>query len=214
MERIAVLIVDDHPMFRLGLSTRLDTEEDLKVVGEASTGEEALELTARLAPDVVLMDLQMPGLGGIEATRRLRESAPSVAVLIVTMFDDESVFAAMRAGARGYLLKGAEPEEMARAIRAVANGEAIFSPTVAQRLIQYFGSARAEAPQMIFPELTDRERDVLALLAQGRTNAAIANQLVLSPKTVRNYVSAIFSKLQVADRAEAMLRARDAGLGR
>jgi DNA-binding NarL/FixJ family response regulator len=134
-------------------------------------------------------------------------------VLVVTMFDDESVFAAMRAGARGYLLKGAEPEEMVRAIRAVANGEAIFSPSVAQRLIQYFGNVQNTAPATIFPELTERERDVLTLLAQGRTNAAIASQLVLSQKTVRNYVSAIFSKLQVADRAEAMLRARDAGLG-
>jgi len=212
MERVRVLIADDHPMFRFGMRTRLGAEADLEVVGEAGAGDEAVALTAELAPDVVLMDLNLPGLNGIEATRAIREASPNVAVLIVTMFDDDSVFAAMRAGARGYFLKGAEGDETVRAVRAVANGEAIFSPSVAQRLIGFFATPREPAARSVFPELTERERDVLALIARGYTNPAIAGQLVLSPKTVRNYVSSIFSKLQVADRAEAILKARDAGL--
>jgi DNA-binding NarL/FixJ family response regulator len=198
-------------MFRLGLRTRLSAEPDFDVVGEASTGEEGVALAADLHPDVVLMDLQMPGLGGVEAARRLRESHPDAAILMVTMFDDDSVFAAMRAGARGYLVKGADAEQMVRAIRAVAGGEAIFSPAVAEKLMTYFAATRP--PSSPFPELTDREVEVLRLLAQGLTNVAIAARLSLSPKTVRNYVSGIFTKLQVADRAEATLRARDAGLG-
>ncbi len=214
MEKTTVLIADDHPMFRFGMRARLGAEPDLTVVGEAGSGEEAIELAARLAPDVVLMDLNLPGMNGIEATRLLRESAPTVAVLVVTMFDDDSVFAAMRAGARGYLLKDAEAEETVRAIRAVANGEAIFSPSVARRLMGFFAAPPATIPAPTFPELTEREREVLELLAQGYTNAAIANRLFLSPKTARNYVSSIFGKLQVADRTEAIMRARQAGLGR
>jgi DNA-binding NarL/FixJ family response regulator len=214
MEKTTVLIADDHPMFRFGMRARLGAEPDLTVVGEAGSGEEAIELAARLAPDVVLMDLNLPGMNGIEATRLLRESAPDVAVLVVTMFDDDSVFAAMRAGARGYLLKDAEAEETVRAIRAVANGEAIFSPSVARRLMGFFAAPPATIPAPTFPELTEREREVLELLAQGYTNAAIANRLFLSPKTARNYVSSIFGKLQVADRTEAIMRARQAGLGR
>jgi DNA-binding NarL/FixJ family response regulator len=214
MEKIAILIADDHPMFRFGMRARLGAEPDLTVVGEAGSGEEAIELAARLAPDVVLMDLNLPGMNGIEATRLLRESVPAVAVLVVTMFDDDSVFAAMRAGARGYLLKDAEAEETVRAIRAVANGEAIFSPSVARRLMGFFAAPPATIPAPTFPELTEREREVLELLAQGYTNAAIANRLFLSPKTARNYVSSIFGKLQVADRTEAIMRARQAGLGR
>jgi len=214
MEPITILIADDHPMFRFGLRARLGAEPDLAVVGEAATGEEAVALAAGLAPDVVLMDLNLPGFNGIEATRRIRETAPAVAVLVVTMFDDDSVFAAMRAGARGYLLKDAEGEETVRAIRAIAHGEAIFSPSVARRLLGYFAAPHPAVPERTFPELTERERAVLALLAEGYTNAAIAARLALSPKTARNYVSSIFGKLQVADRTEAILRARDAGLGR
>jgi DNA-binding NarL/FixJ family response regulator len=213
MEIINILIADDHPLFRLGLRTRLATEADLTVVGEATTGEEAVEVAHSLDPNVVLMDLQMPGGGGIEATRQLRSSHPEIAVLILTMFDDESVFTAMQAGARGYLLKDAEPEDMVRAIRAVASGEAIFSPSVAKRVLQYFASGRHPEARSAFPDLTEREREALALLAQGLTNAAIADRLSLSSKTVRNYVSSIFSKLQVSDRAEAIVRARDVGFG-
>jgi DNA-binding NarL/FixJ family response regulator len=210
---IKILIADDHPLFRFGIRTRLSAEADLEVIGEAGSAEEAIALTGRLGPDVVLMDLNLPGMNGIEATRTIREAHPQVAVLVVTMFDDDSVFAAMRAGARGYLLKGAEAEETVRAVRAVAHGEAIFSPSVAQRLMGYFAAPRAPAVAPNFPELTEREREVLALLAQGYTNAAIGERLMLSTKTVRNYVSSIFAKLQVADRAEAIIRARDAGLG-
>jgi DNA-binding NarL/FixJ family response regulator len=183
------------------------------VVDEAATGEEAIARVAELAPDVVLMDINLPGINGIEATRRIRETAPAVAVLVVTMFDDDSVFAAMRAGARGYLLKDAQAEETVRAIHAVAHGEAIFSPSVAERLMEFFATPHASAPETVFPELTERERDVLGLLAQGYTNSAIAQRLSLSPKTARNYVSNIFSKLQVADRSEAIVRAREAGFG-
>ncbi len=213
MESITILIADDHPIFRFGLQARLSAEPDLAVVAEASTGEEAVELCAIHTPDVVLMDLNLPGMNGIEATRKVRDAAPGSAILIVTMFDDDSVFEAMRAGARGYLLKDADAEETVRAIRSVASGGAIFSPAVASRLQSYF-AAPPEILSPAFPQLTDREREVLALLAEGVTNATIAQRLYLSPKTVRNYVSNIFSKLQVADRAEAILRAREAGLGR
>lgn len=217
MSHIGVLIADDHPVFRYGLRALLQTEAAaIEMVGEATTGEEAVILAAQLNPTVILMDVNMPGLNGIEATRRILAATPQVGILMLTMFDDdESVFAAMRAGARGYLLKGAEGEETVRAILAVSNGEAIFSPTIARRLIGYFGAHQRRQPSppaSLFPELTEREREVLTLLAQGYTNPAIAEHLVLSPKTVRNHVSSIFSKLQVAGRAEAIIRARDAGL--
>lgn len=215
MSRIRVLIADDHPVFRYGLRALLQTEATtIEVVGEAATGEEAVALAAQVNPAVILMDVNMPGLNGIEATRRILSATPQVGILMLTMFDDdESVFAAIRLGARGYLLKGAEGEETIRAILAVSQGEAIFSPSIAQRLMGYFATPRKN-PQIVplFPELTEREREVLALLAQGYTNPAIAERLVLSPKTVRNHVSTIFSKLQVAGRAEAIIRARDAGL--
>ncbi|HEV2237389.1 MAG TPA: response regulator transcription factor [Ktedonobacterales bacterium] len=215
MDRIRILIADDHPVFRFGLRALLSAEPATEVIGEATTGDDAISLAAELLPDVILMDLNMPGVNGIEATRRILSVIPHVAILIITMFeDDDSIFAAMRAGARGYLLKGAEGDETMRAIRAVSTGEAIFSPAIARRLMQYFGAAPRSAPPQVFPELTEREREVLGLIAQGLTNTAIAEQLVLSAKTVRNHVSNIFSKLQVASRAEAIIRARDAGLGR
>lgn len=217
MSRIRVLIADDHPVFRYGLRALLGAESaTMEVVGEATTGEEAVTLAAQVRPEVILMDVNMPGINGIEATRRIVTMTPEIAILMLTMFDDdESVFAAMRAGARGYLLKGAEGDETIRAIHTVSKGEAIFSPAIARRLMNYFAAPQAQthAPSpALFPQLTEREREVLALLAQGYTNPAIAELLVLSPKTVRNHVSTIFSKLQVAGRAEAIIRARDAGL--
>ena len=213
-EPIRILIADDHPIFRFGMRTLLTALPDFTVVGEAVTGEEAIQLTDALLPDLVLMDINMPGMNGIEATAHIRAQQPHTAILIVTMLDDDSVFAAMRAGARGYLLKGAEPAETLRAIRAVASGEAIFSPGVAQRVMDYFAHAPiALANPAALSDLSEREREVLTLIAQGLTNAAIAERLVLSPKTVRNYISEIYSKLQVADRVQAMLRARESGLG-
>jgi len=210
---IRILIADDHPVFRFGLRALLDAEACTEVVGEARTGREAVELAASLAPSVVLMDINMPELNGIEATRRIVADRPDMAVLIITMFDDDRVFAAMRAGARGYLLKGAEGDETIRAIRAVASGEAIFSPKAAERLIKFFATAPQDAVAPAFPDLTPRELEILNLIAQGLSNTAIAERLVLSPKTVRNQVSTIFGKLQVASRAEAIVRAREAGLG-
>jgi DNA-binding NarL/FixJ family response regulator len=209
---IRVLIADDHPLVRQGLQAALAALPELEVVAEAATGSAAIREAVLHRPDVVVMDLQMPELNGIEATRELARAVPSAAVLVLTMFDDDdSVFAAMRAGARGYVLKGAEQQEIARAIMAVAAGEAIFGPGVAARVLTYFAtSPRTPAP---FPELTAREREVLDLLAAGRTNSQIAERLSLSVKTVANHLSAIFAKLQVADRTQAILRARDAGLG-
>jgi DNA-binding NarL/FixJ family response regulator len=212
---IHLLLADDHAHFRAGIRALLLTEADVAVVGEAATGEEAVERAAALQPDVILMDVNMPGLNGIEATRRIVFGSPHIAVLVLSMFeDDDSVFAALQAGARGYLLKGAPKAETVRAIRAVAGGEAIFGPAIARRLMGYFAAPRPSAPAHAFPELTERERDILNLLAQHRNNAEIARQLALSEKTVRNYVSNICAKLQVADRAEAILRAREAGLGK
>ena len=213
MDRIRILIADDHPVFRFGLRALLAAEPTTEVVGEATTGDEVIRLAAELLPHIILMDLNMPGTNGIDATRRILATMPDMLILVLTMFDnDDSVYAAMRAGARGYLLKGSEGEETIRAIRAVSSGEAIFSPTIARRLMQYFGAPRPSAPAQTFPELTEREREILILIAQGYTNPAIAEKLVLSPKTVRNHVSTIFSKLQVVSRAEAIIRARDAGL--
>jgi DNA-binding NarL/FixJ family response regulator len=215
MESIRVLIVDDHPVYRDGLRTLLDSIPDAEVAGEAVSGEEAVAMAASLEPDVILMDLKMPGINGIEATRRILHTTPHIAVLVVTMFeDDDSVFAAMRAGARGYLLKGADQTEIVRAIRSVANGEAIFGPAIAQRLISFFASPSPPVPPKSFPELTEREREILTVIAQGHSNTEIADRLGLSQKTVRNHVSNIFNKLQVADRAQAIVRAREAGLGK
>jgi DNA-binding NarL/FixJ family response regulator len=211
---IQVLIADDHPVFRHGMRAVLEAAPDTVVVGEATTGDEAITLAEQLRPDVIMMDLQMPHLNGIDATRRLRQVNPDAHVLVVTMFeDDSSVFAAMRAGARGYVLKDATKDEILRAIRAVAHGEAIFSPAIANRLITFFANSQAHTPPDLFPELTGREREILELIAQGHNNSEIAKRLDLSVKTVSNYVSNIFNKLQVADRAAAIIRARDAGLG-
>lgn len=215
VEAVRILIADDHPVFRDGLRALVGSLPWAELVGEAASGEEAVERAAAVQPDVVLMDLRMPELDGIEATRRIVHTSPHVAVLVLTMFeDDEAVFAAMRAGARGYLLKGADQAEIVRAISAVAAGEAIFGPAIARRLMAYFAAPSPSLPDRIFPELTEREREVLELIAQGRGNPQIAAHLFLSPKTVRNHVSNIFSKLQVADRAQAIVRAREAGFGR
>jgi len=211
MTPMRVLIADDHLFYREGLRVMLGAVPEIQLVGEAATGDEAIERALALQPDVVLMDLKMPGASGIEATRRIVRESPRIGVLVLTMFDDDSVFAAMRAGARGYLLKDARLEDVVRAIDAVGRGEAIFSPSVAGRLLAYFASNRPVT--MAFPELTEREHEILGLIAHGRTNDQIAEQLVVSIKTVRNHVSTIFSKLQVADRAQAVVRARDAGLG-
>jgi DNA-binding NarL/FixJ family response regulator len=209
-----VLIVDDHASFRAGLRALLGTAPDLQVAGEASSGGDAIELCRRLQPDVVVMDLAMPGVDGIEATRRIVDTAPHIAVLVLTMSDDDdSLFAAVRAGARGFVVKGAQRAEILRAIRAVASGEAIFGPGVARRLMAFFARPRPAAEVAAFPELTARELEILELIAQGRSNPQITAELVLSPKTVRNHVSNIFAKLQVRDRAEAIVRARQAGMG-
>ncbi len=213
-DTLRVLVADDHLIFRDGLRALLASTPDAELVGEAATGEEAIALASSLQPDLVLMDLQMPDLNGIEATRRIVHDSPHIRVLVVTMFeDDSSVLAAMRAGARGYLLKGATHSEMARAIRAVGEGEAIFSPAIAARLMEFFASFRPAVTPRVFPELSGREREILDLIAQGHKNPDIAARLVLSPKTVRNHVTNILSKLQVADRSEAIIRAREAGLG-
>ncbi len=208
---ISLLIADDHPAFRRGLRAMLESRDELVVSGEAADGDEAVARSLELEPDVVLMDLRMPGLNGIEATRKILAAKPAIGILVLTMFeDDDSVFAAMRAGARGYLLKGSEQDEVLRAIDSIAAGEAIFGAPIARRLIDYFSAANAAA----FPELTDREREVLELIARGKANQAIANDLVVSLKTVRNHVSNVFNKLQVTDRAGAIIKAREAGMGR
>jgi DNA-binding NarL/FixJ family response regulator len=211
--KIRVLVADDHPAFRAGLQLMLADAPDLEVVGLAENGDQAVELAEPLRPDVVVMDLRMPGLDGIGATRRLLELDPAVGVVVLTMFeDDDSVFAAMRAGARGYLLKGAEQDEILRAIRAVAAGEVLLGQSIARRVIEHFSSGDGSA-RAAFPALTERERQVLDLIAAGKGNAVIAHDLVLSLKTIRNHVSNIFTKLQVSDRAAAIVKARDAGFG-
>ena len=212
VEPLRVYVVDDHPVVRRGLCTLLDSLLDVELVGEASTGEEAIAGVPATEPDVVVMDLNLPGINGIEATRKLVNDAPHLGVLVLTMFeDDESVFAAMRAGARGYILKGADQEDLARAVLAVGRGEAIFGPSIAQRVTRFF--ANRTSTVLPFPDLTDREREVLELLARGHSNVEVTRHLGLSAKTVRNHVTNIFTKLQVADRTNAVLRAREAGLG-
>lgn len=213
MEEIRILAADDHLLFRDGLRALIDSAGDCELVGEATTGEEAVHLALELQPDVILMDVKMPDGDGIEATRQIVRTSPHIRILVLTMLeDDNSVFTAMRAGARGYLLKGASHDEMLRAIRAVAGGQAIFSPAIATRMMAFFSAMHPAVVPEVFPELTDRAREVLALIAQGRNNSAIAEELVISSKTVSNHITNILSKLQVADRAEAIVKAREAGL--
>src|SRR5574341_771367 len=206
MDSIRLLIADDHMLFREGVRALLNSAPDMQVVGEAATGAEAMAGAAELLPDVILMDIHMPDLSGIEAARRILRTSPHIGVIMLTMLEDgDSVFAAMRAGARGYILKGADKLEVLKTIRAVAVGEALFGPAVARRLMTFFGAlgpAPASAPPLAFPELTEREREVLGLIAQGYNDAEIAERLTISPKTVGNHISNIFSKLQVADRAQ------------
>lgn len=214
MEAIRVLIADDHTLFRDGLRALLASIPDIEVVGEAANGNEAIKLAGEHQPDVILMDIQMPDLNGIEATRRILNASPHIGIIALTMFqDDDSVFALMRAGARGYVLKGADQAVLLRAVHAVANGESLFSPEIATRLIQFFANLKPASQPDLFPELTEREREILSLIADGLTNAEIAERLVISIKTVRNHVANIFSKLQVADRTQAAIRAREAGMG-
>jgi DNA-binding NarL/FixJ family response regulator len=217
MEPIRLLIVDDHTLFREGLRALFSAIEDIELVGEATTGQEAIDLVEEYQPDVILMDIDMPGMSGVQATRSILRKIPSIGIVMVTMLeDDASIFSAMRAGARGYVLKGAQPDELLQTIRAVANGQALFGAAIAARMMRYFNEQQARfktvLPEEAFPELTRRELEVLELIAQGDKNRAIAEKLVISDKTVRNHITNIFSKLQVADRTEAIIKARDAGL--
>jgi len=211
---IRVLVADDHALFREGVRALLGSLATMDVVAEAATGEEAVAAALATAPDVVLMDVQMPDMNGLEATRRVLRERPGTGVIMVTMFaDDETVFAAMRAGAKGYVLKGAGQADLVRAIEAVARGEALYGPKVAERILRFFQAARHDVPLAAFPDLTEREREVLDLIARGLGNGVIARRLDIAEKTVRNHVSTIFSKLHVADRAQAVVRAREAGFG-
>lgn len=215
MTKIKLIIVDDHKLFREGIKALLAVTDDIEIVGEAEDGATAMKRIRELEPDVILMDINMPGLNGIRVTEQILAQHPQIRIIMLTMLeDDASIFHAMRAGARGYLLKGAEPEEVLSVIRAVAEGQALFGPSIATRLMQYFKelSAKPAVSDSLFPELTDRELELLRLIAQGLNNQEIAHKLVLSPKTVRNHITNIFSKLQVADRAQAIVRAREAGL--
>lgn len=215
IDLIRVVVADDHPPVRAGVRALLNTAGGIEVVAEAGTSDETIRVAAEQQPDVVMMDLRMPGIGGVEATRVIVRESPHIAVLVLTMVDDsDSIFAAIRAGARGYLLKESGQEVLTRAVRAVAGGEFITSPGVASRVSAFFLSASLDSPPEAFPTLTEREREILDLIAQGKNNSFIAGHLVLSPKTVRNHISNVFSKLHVADRAEAIVRAREAGLGR
>jgi DNA-binding NarL/FixJ family response regulator len=218
MTAIRVLVVDDHTLFRDGLIAILMNVPDIEAVGEAGTGQEAVSQVEGLAPDVVLMDINMPDLNGIEATQQILAAKPNTGIIMLTMLEDnDSLFAAMCAGARGYILKGADKAEVLKTIRAVANGEALFGPAIANRLTSFFQNSGRRAHQnevaAPFPDLTDREREVLALIAQGENNQDIAQQLHISAKTVSNHISNIFNKLQVTDRAQAIVKARQAGLG-
>ncbi|RIK32242.1 MAG: DNA-binding response regulator [Anaerolineae bacterium] len=215
MTHIRLMIADDHKLFREGIKALLAITDDIEIVGEAEDGESALKKCQELEPDVILMDINMPGLNGIQVTGQILEKQPQTRIIMLTMLeDDASIFHAMRAGARGYLLKGADPTEVLSVIRAAAEGQALFGPAIATRLMNYFKELSAKPPVSVppFPELTERELEILRLIAQGLNNQELAQKLVLSPKTVRNHITSIFSKLQVADRAQAIVRAREAGL--
>lgn len=219
MNIIRLLVVDDHTLFREGLNALLSTIDDVEMVGEAMNGEEAISLAKNLQPDVILMDINMPGVNGVEATRRILEALPDMGIIMVTMLeDDASIFAAMRAGARGYILKGAHHQELLKTIRTVAAGQALFGAAIATRIKGFFNGYEAiqktTLPGEAFSELTPRELELLDLIAQGLTNAQIAEKLVISGKTVRNHITSIFSKLQVADRRAAIIEARSAGMGK
>lgn len=212
---IRILVVDDHQLFREGLAALLETAEETQVAGLAGTGMEAIAQAATTAPDVILMDIQMPDMNGIDATQRILADHPQVGVIMLTMLeDDDSLFAAMRAGARGYILKGADKAEVLRTVQAVAQGQALFGPAIAGRIGRFFRRSRRGATVADpFPDLTEREREVLELIADGLSNNEIAGRLHISGKTVSNHVSSIFNKLQVADRAQAIVKARDADIG-
>lgn len=217
MTPIRLMIADDHKLFREGIKALLAVTEDIEIIGEADDGESALRTSQELQPDVILMDINMPGVNGIQATEKILEKQPQTHIIMLTMLeDDASVFNAMRVGARGYLLKGADPQEVLSVIRAVAEGQALFGPTIATRLMNYFKElgtrSTVSSVNTPFPELTERELEVLRLISQGLNNQEITQKLVLSSKTVRNHITNIFSKLQVADRAQAIVRAREAGL--
>ncbi|MBW8011124.1 MAG: response regulator transcription factor [Chloroflexi bacterium] len=218
MDIIRLLVADDHALFREGLVALFSANQDIELIGEAANGGEAITLAERLQPDVILMDINMPGGNGIFATRKILHASPTIGIIMVTMLeDDASVFNAMRAGTRGYVLKGAQHEELLQTIRAVANGQALFGSPIATRIMNFFQNIEADLgdtlPEDVFPELTSRELEVLNLIAQGVNNNQIAETLVISDKTVRNHITSVFSKLQVADRASAIIRARNAGLG-
>jgi DNA-binding NarL/FixJ family response regulator len=211
---VRVVVADDHPAIREGLQVLLASAPGIEVIGQAGTGAQAICAADELQPDVIIMDLHMPELDGIEATRQIVQASPHIRVLVLTMLeDDDSVFAAIRAGAHGYLLKGAGGEELARAVAAVNDGDLIIGPGIAQRARTFFAPATPPTLPQAFPQLSDREREVLDLLARGLDNATIARQLSIAPKTARNHVSNIFTKLHVADRAQAIVQAREAGLG-
>lgn len=215
MTPIKILVVDDHTLFREGLAVLLEAAEETAVVGLAGTGKEAIALAQELTPDVILMDIQMPDMNGIKATRQILADQPTVGIIILTMLeDDDSLFAAMCAGARGYILKGADKAEVLRTVTAVAAGQALFGPAIASRLTRFFQRGGVQSAAVLpFPELTEREREVLSLIAQGLGNGEIATQLQISAKTVSNHISNIFQKLQVGDRAQAIVKAREAGIG-
>jgi DNA-binding NarL/FixJ family response regulator len=213
--RVRVVIADDHPMFRFGLAAALAESGDVLVVGEASSGQQLLDVATATSPDVVITDLHMPGLDGVSATSELLSRRPDLAVLVVTMLDDdESIFAALRAGARGYLVKGATGTQIIAAVQALGRGETVYGGAVARRITDFFLAGTQGYAGRVFPELTPRERDVLDLVAAGRNNVAIGRALGLSDKTVRNHLASVLTKLQAHDRAEVIVKARQAGLGR
>ena len=215
MTPIRILIVDDHTLFREGVRAILKAVSDFEIVGEASTGLEAIEMVSTLKPNIILMDIQMPDMNGVEATQQILETHPEIGIIILTMLeDDDSLFSALRVGARGYVLKGADKVEMVRSIRSVANGEALFGPAIAIRLTKFFNNPEGRAERSAFPELTEREFEVLELIANAKNNQEIAEKLSITMKTVSNHISNIFNKLQVADRTQAIFKARDAGIGK